>query len=164
MWHENIFQSFKNRTEAEYPEYEHGDFCRHYAGCGTGHPWFYIPDKARLSGGGVHVPGAVHERGLYHLHLRRGPDGAASGGSRIPGTENPQTVPGDAHQPGYAAGGGIYHLCAVCRGFYGSGLSHGGCVLGRKASRQPGGIPWKLAPYPGFHLKHRDDGGRHCEK
>ena len=104
MWHENIFQSFKNRTEAEYPEYEHGDFCRHYAGCGTGHPWFHIPDKARLSGGGVHVPGAVHERGLYHLHLRRGPDGAASGGSRVPGTENPQTVPGDAHQPGYAAG------------------------------------------------------------
>ena len=26
------------------------------------------------------------------------------------------------------------------------------------------GIPWKLVSYPGFHLKHRDAGGRHCEK
>ncbi len=161
MWHENFFQSFKNRAEAEYPKYEHGDFCRHHAGCGTGHPWFHLPDKARFFGGGVYVPG---ERGLHHLHLRRGSDGTAFGGSRIPGTENPQTVSGDAHQSGYAAGGRIYHLCAVCCGFHGPGFSYGGCILGRKASRQPGGIPWELASYHGFYLKHWDDGGRYCEK
>ena len=51
---------------------------------------------------------------------------AAPGGSRVQGTENPQTVPGGAHQPG--------------------------------------GIPWKLAPYPGLHVKHRDDGGRYRKK
>ncbi len=33
---------------------------------------FIYQTKPAFSRGGVHVPGAVHERGLYHLHLRRG--------------------------------------------------------------------------------------------
>ena len=115
MWHENFFQSFKNGTEAEYPEYEHGNLCHHHASCDTGHPWFHLPDKARFSWSRVYVPGAVHECGLHHLHLRWGPDGTASGGSRVQGTENPKTVSGDTYQSGDAAGVEftIYVLYAV---------------------------------------------------
>lgn len=123
-----------------------------------------IIDQTPLGGNARSTVGTISDMysALRLLYSRIGEP--CPGGSRVQGTEDPKTVPGDPHQPGDAAGGGVYHLCAVCRGIHGAGLPHWGSFVGSKASRQLGGIPWKLAPYPGFHLKHRDDGGRYCEK
>ena len=164
MRHEVFWYITEKRVEAEYPQYEYGDFRHHPAPGGACDPRLFVRDEP---GGGwreLHIFGTVYRRTVRHLRLRWRSDGLAAGGGGVPGAKNSETLSGHARQPQYAACCGISDLCALCAGVldYPDPCFRAG--LGRSSARLLGRICWQLAPDCTFYAEHWHDGGRYCQE